>query len=67
MPRKYVSKWNIEEFTDAEILAAIRYLDPDSNGDTGRKDNGFVIVICTSLVLILVAWLASLWLHRRIS
>jgi hypothetical protein len=28
MARKYESKWNIEHLSDAEIYAAIRYLEP---------------------------------------
>ena len=37
MSRKQQPRWNVEELTDAEISAAIRYLDP-SRTTNGRSE-----------------------------
>ena len=41
MSRKQQPRWNVEELTDAEISAAIRYLDPSpiSNGRSEEISN----------------------------
>ena len=63
--------WNLDDLTDTEIYAAIRYLEPnprraneqylrsvdEQNGDRG-------VLICVGLYLILLACL-GLWLYWR--
>ena len=57
---------SIEYITDAEIVAAIRYLDPDSDGH--RSDgNAEFAAICVSLMLLVAGWVAFFMLNRRIS
>ena len=60
---------NIDDITDTEIYAAIRYLEPDS-GNAGEqdpdgqgRDNG--IVICVCLYVALSACLTFLWFYWR--
>jgi hypothetical protein len=56
--------WNIDDLTDTEIYAAIRYLEPDprtenkQDADEQDKDNG--VVICVCLYILLLGCLASL-------
>jgi hypothetical protein len=38
MARKHESKWNIEDLTDAEIYAAIRYLETDPKSAKDQND-----------------------------
>ncbi len=60
---------NINDLTDAEIYAAIRYLEPDPPNATGRqgddkgKDNGVVICVCLYIALLLC--LAFLWIYLQ--
>ena len=52
--------WNIEDLTDVEIYAAIRYLEPESQcPNEGNNDYGVVICVCLDIALI--ACLAFLW------
>lgn len=53
---------NIEDLTDAEIYAAISYLEPDSSANEPNGNNG--IVICVGLCLALLACLAYVWLYH---
>lgn len=39
-----------EHLTDAEITSAIRYLDPDSDAERTREDDGTAIGICIALL-----------------
>lgn len=49
MPGKYESEW----ITDADISAAIRYLDPDLNRKTKHERDGLVLAICvTAMALV---------------
>jgi hypothetical protein len=65
----YDPDWNLEDLTDAEIYAAIRYLEPDPRNaneqDTNddNKDNG--VVICVCLYIALLVGLAFFWLYWR--
>jgi hypothetical protein len=70
MLANYDPDWNIEELTDAEIYAAIRYLEPDTSNANEQKDdtptpqnvdNG--VVICVCLYITVLAGLAFLWFH----
>jgi hypothetical protein len=42
--RKPLSRRNLEDLTDAEIYAAIRYLDPDAQSAGERNDSGDVVL-----------------------
>ena len=61
--------WNTDDITDAEIYAAIRYLEPESanaaeqnSGGQGR-DNG--VVICVCLYIAIFGCLAFLLIYWR--
>jgi hypothetical protein len=61
--------WNIDNLTDTEIYAAIRYLEPDprnvakQDSDNQDQDNG--VVICVFLYIGLLVSLAFLWFYWR--
>jgi hypothetical protein len=56
--------WNIDDLTDAEIYAAIRYLEPaEISPDKQKDDKGFVICIC--LYAAILVCLAFAWLYWR--
>ena len=61
--------WNIDDITDAEIYAAIRYLESESgnpgeqDSDGQGRDNG--VVICVCLYVALSVCLAFLWFYWR--
>jgi hypothetical protein len=62
--------WNIDDLTDTEIYAAIRYLeaDPRTEGkqdanDQDDNDNG--VVICVCLYSLLLGCLAFVWFYWR--
>ena len=63
------SDWNIEDVTDTEICAAIRYLEPDIRNASelgqvvDKKDNGGVICIC--LYTALLVCFAFFWFYWR--
>ena len=38
MPRNPGPKWNVEELSDSEISAAIRYLDPDTGAYSDSEE-----------------------------
>jgi hypothetical protein len=63
----YDSDRNLEDLTDAEIYAAIRYLQPDprnaNDQDTGHddKDNGVAICVCSYIALLVGLALWSYW------
>ena len=62
--------WNIDDLTDTEIYAAIRYLEPNPSAneqysrsvDEQNDDSG--VLICVGLYLVLLACL-GLWLFWR--
>ena len=57
--------WNIDDLTDAEIHAAIHYLEADRrtkdkrDADEQDKDDG--VVICVCLYTLLLGCLAFVW------
>ena len=61
MPGKPDLNLNVEGLTDAEISAAIRYLDPDPSRKTSGGESDTVLVICVSFIVVLVGALAYLW------
>jgi hypothetical protein len=60
MAKKQESNWNLETLTDAEVYAAIRYLEPDP-----RSANGQDNVICVAILILLLGCLGFLWLWHR--
>jgi hypothetical protein len=60
---------NVDDLTDTEIYAAIRYLEADrrtedkQNANDQDKDNGDVI--CVSLYILLLGCLAFVWFYWR--
>ena len=62
-------EWNIDDITDAEIYAAIHYLEhdlrspPEQDPDGQGRDNG--VVICVCLYVVLLGCLAFLWMYWR--
>jgi hypothetical protein len=66
MPRKQESKWNLEDLTDAEIYAAIRYLDPDPIPETNGKNNSIPFVVCVSLLVLLLGCVGFIWICFRV-
>jgi hypothetical protein len=68
MLANYDPDWNIDDLTDTEIYAAIRYLEPgltntdQLDADDQDKDNGVVIWICLyGALLICFAFLGFYW------
>jgi hypothetical protein len=61
--------WNIDDLTDTEIYAAIRYLEADRRTEDKQdaknqdRDNG--VVICISLYIFLLGCLAFMWFYWR--
>lgn len=54
--------WNLEQLTDAEIDAAIRYLDPDPR-NANEKNYSIVLLICVILAIVLWGYLGFVWLY----
>ena len=55
---------NIEGLADAEIYAAIRYLEPaERSAEQNNDDNG--VVICVCLYIAMSVCLAFLWLYWK--
>ena len=61
--------WNIDDISDAQIYAAIRYLEPESRNAGGQdadgQDRGNGVVICVGLCVALSLCLAFLWFYWR--
>jgi hypothetical protein len=63
--------WNIDDLSDTDICAAIRYLDADlktedkQHADAQRKDKDNGVVICVCLYTLLLGCLAFLWFYWR--
>jgi hypothetical protein len=66
MPRKQELKWNLEELTDAEICATIRYLDPNPISETNGENDSALFVVCVSLLALLLGCVAFIWLYFRV-
>jgi hypothetical protein len=71
MLANYDPDWNIEDLTDAEIYAALRYLEPDRIGANEQKNDTPTTkqnvdqggVICACLYIVVLVCLAFLWLY----
>ena len=66
--------WNIDDLTDTEIYAAIRYLEEDPriedkqdaderDANDQKKDNG--VVICVCLYTLVLGCMAFVWFYWR--
>jgi hypothetical protein len=66
MTRKRESKWNLQALADADICAAIRYLDPDSGAETNREGRNAPFAIFASLLVVLLGCVALIWLYCRV-
>jgi hypothetical protein len=55
--------WNIDDLSDTEVYAAIRYLEPDP-GNTSEQDDDKCATICACLYVLLLACLGFVWLYR---
>jgi hypothetical protein len=62
MGKKYESKRHIEDPTEVEVSAAIRYLDPDLRS-TNEQDHATGVAICIALVLLALACLVFIGLN----
>jgi hypothetical protein len=54
----------VKRMTDEQIASAIRYLDPYPSGEQSG-DDGTVLVICFSVLILLIGPLAIIWLYLR--
>jgi hypothetical protein len=76
MLTNYDPDWNIEDLTDAEIYAAIRYLEPDTSSPDEQKDDGqrddtpttrqnvdHGVLICVCLYVAVLVCLAFSWFY----
>ena len=64
MAKKHVSKWNIEDLSDAEIYDAIRYLEPNSTSGI-EEDDDSDLVICISVLILLLGCLGVMLFYWR--
>lgn len=61
MPKERKSCSDLEEPTAAEIYAAIRYLEPNTNA---VDDDAVATVIAVCVCVLSVAWLGVIWFCR---
>jgi hypothetical protein len=57
--------WNIDDLSDTQVYAAIRYLEPDPRRADEENDDRSVL-ICVGSYLLLIACLAA-WLYWKCS
>lgn len=67
MPRKQESKRKLRGLSDADISAAIRYLDPDAVVASNRDGLSAGFVICISVLVLILGCVALLWIHRIVA
>jgi hypothetical protein len=64
------SEANVAQISDADVFAAIKYLDPDARGrnpDAGRRsgsDHRTGLAIRISLLFVLISCIAIIWLYQ---
>jgi hypothetical protein len=68
MLANYDPDWNIEDLTDTEVYAAIRYLELDTSSADDQEDDTSTtqnsdkgVVICVCLYVAVLVCLAFLW------
>ena len=54
--------WNIDDLSDTEVYAAIRYLERDP-GSTNEQDDDRCVIICACLYVLLLVCLGFVWLY----
>ena len=52
-----------QRLTDAEIMSAIRYLDPEVCAERTREDAGTIVGICIAILIVLSGALVYIYLH----
>jgi hypothetical protein len=57
--------WNIDNLSDTQVYAAIRYLEPDTRS-AGEENDDRRVLICVGLYLLLMACLGA-WLYWKCS
>jgi hypothetical protein len=62
MRNKHEPKWNIEDLSEAEIYAAIRYLDEHDETSANEQNDNTAFVVCAILGILLLVFL-FLWLR----
>lgn len=67
MPNEHEYKWNVEDLTDRDVSAAIRYLDPNRREETLGDTEVTVRILCVSFLALMLVAVAFLWLYLRIS
>jgi hypothetical protein len=67
MREKHKVRALVEHNTDEEITSAIRYLDPDSIGESGVDNSSTCVIICVSLIVVLIGALAYIWSYLQTS
>jgi hypothetical protein len=65
MPENHELMEHNEHLTDAEIMWAIRDLDPDSYAGENGKDAGTVVGICITFLIALTSALTYICLYVR--
>ena len=65
MSREYEPQLNVAAITDAEVFAAIRYLDADTDRP-GSQGRSFALAICATVAFLFIACMALLWLYEQI-
>ena len=63
MLENYQRRESLESITEAEILSAIRYLDPDLQPERTGQNAGTVCGICITLLTMLMSVVAYICLH----
>jgi preprotein translocase subunit SecY len=63
MAGKYEWKRQIEDVTQAEVSAVIRYLDPDLGSSRKEEDHGGGVVIYVILMSLVFGSLIVMWLY----
>jgi predicted membrane-bound dolichyl-phosphate-mannose-protein mannosyltransferase len=66
MSEKQELNWRLQYLCDAEISAAIRYLDPDEIVTSNRDGLSAGFVMCISALVFVLGGVALFWLHYRI-
>lgn len=62
MLANYEPDWNIDDLSNTEIYAAIRYLEPDP-GSTSEEDHDKYVVICACIYVLPLVCLGFIWLQ----
>jgi hypothetical protein len=64
MADKHRPKWNIEDISDAEVDAAIRYLEPGPRTRNEKQGDAGGLVVSIIFVVVMLGFLELVWLYR---